>query len=128
MDWFKILVTEKGKEFEKWLKKKHKIIYFETMTDTIGVLGVQFFKYEKSAYGENLPENIINNLAVEWLDSKKVYITLNKSSNWSVNINEDFGVLNIYHGIPNFGTRQEAIVTGVKKAFELLENNYETEN
>lgn len=116
--WDKIMETDSGKEFVKWLDKIYEI---ELLDDK-----KSFAFVVCDGISRMIPKNIINNLAVEWLDSKSVNVyTLP-----DIDITKDRELIGFVSKIlynkkvivlDREKTRQEAIAQGVKKAFELLE-------
>ena len=130
--WDKIINTETGKEFAEWLKKEYQIRYFSVD---------KFRKTACFAYCDrdqdriNGEKNIINNLAIEWLDSKGYIIYTPHRSKPELNFR--IAIINTHersiHNPENYkkiidlrkyyDTRQEAIQAGVRKAFELLEGD-----
>lgn len=118
--WEEIMKTENGKEFSDWLYKTNRINPYNKNT---GFTMDSAYGYEYSV----IKENIINNLSIEWLDSKEICLTIGHYKNiheiasFYYKINDfcpDWEV----KGCSGFDTRQEAIQAGIKKAFELLEN------
>ncbi len=129
MNWKKIIDTKAGAEFEKWLSLRYEYNYFKD--------GDLFCFDVYNGLGRMIPKNIINYLALEWLDVKGYKIlpipfTANLSEfkgKWRLNIlNENNSCYdnNFFETIKEkntiiYKTRSEAITEGVKKAFDILE-------
>ena len=135
-----IMEMEVGKEFAEWLANNYGIGHGETFDlDEAGVrknIKYTFFKVEEINYMSSegdlleldLEESIVNNLAIEFLDSKGVYITINYDEYFKSGEKIEVYYWDIFHldsSLSEFykrelHNRQEAIEQGVKKAFEIL--------
>lgn len=113
--WDKIIETESGKEFDQW------------MWD---VNSINWNPLAECWYMDHtrVVESIINNLAIEWLDSKGKRLTIGHYVNtycyesYYYKINDKINSCKI-ENCGGFETRPEVIAAGVKKAFELLEGD-----
>jgi len=127
---YKVIVkTESGKEFLAWLKKEHKIIHYDTMTDIKGEYGVQFMIY-KGMSSVDIKESTVDNLAVEWLDDKDIYLTIGhknmnglESFHYKINDSKAFNVKKC----GGFDNRKDAIKNCLTRVFKEVLNN-ENEN
>ena len=114
--WKEIMGTDSGVDFSEWIYNNYRINQYDA--------GNKCFRMD-SAYGYEysiIKESIINNLAVEWLDSKGVYISICPDINYEVYCC-NVGTKTSGEYIDDSNTRQEATAQGVKKAFELLNKN-----
>ena len=114
--------SEAGKEFGEWLISSYDIKYYE---ERYGNESRGFYYADRDQDRINGGTKIINNLAVEWLDSKEINqytlpdidMTNNRElCGFSSKIlyNKKVTLLGV------FKTRQEAIVVGVVEGFQLL--------